>query len=133
EPGEPFQLPDGHAVKGVSALVDADGRVIQQWVKTREEDEVQRQSLEAMVAVLKEDLPRLEPTPAPSIDYELLANQYTVTDSHFGMKAWRQETGADYDLRIAEQLLLDFFAAEISQSPKGHTALLAQLGDLMHH
>jgi hypothetical protein len=36
EPGEEFAVPDGHVVKGVSALLDADGRTVQQWVKTRE-------------------------------------------------------------------------------------------------
>jgi hypothetical protein len=36
EPGAPFEVPDGHVVKGVSALVDAEGRTVQQWVKTRE-------------------------------------------------------------------------------------------------
>src|SRR5690606_31594240 len=34
EHGAQFAAPSGHAIKGVSALVDAEGRVIQQWVKT---------------------------------------------------------------------------------------------------
>src|SRR5690606_39980575 len=37
EHGEEFIIPDGHRVKGVSALVDAEGREIIKWVKTREE------------------------------------------------------------------------------------------------
>jgi hypothetical protein len=49
------------------------------------------------------------------------------------MLAWGEETGADYDLKIAEQLLLDWFAAAIAQSPPAATAILAQLGDLLHH
>ncbi len=62
-----------------------------------------------------------------------LLNQFVVTDSHFGMLSWREETGADYDLRIAEQLLLDWFAHSIATAPDAHTAVFAQLGDLMHH
>jgi hypothetical protein len=31
---EPFQMPDGQAIKGVSALLDGEGNVKQQWVKT---------------------------------------------------------------------------------------------------
>ena len=32
--GEVFEVPAGHVVKGESALIDADGRVMQRWVKT---------------------------------------------------------------------------------------------------
>jgi hypothetical protein len=79
-------------------------------------------------------LPRAEPVILnPQIQYNGdLLNQYTVTDLHFGSLSRREETGTDYDLKIAEQLLLDWFAAAIQMSPNAHTAVLAQLGDLLH-
>ncbi|MFC3206904.1 oxidoreductase [Aquamicrobium soli] len=120
-------------VKGKTTLVDAEGRIITQHIMERATAEQQADTLRAMVDAVKEEIPRLTPTAAPAIDYADLANQFTVTDNHFGMLAWWEEAGADYDLRIAEQLLLDWFAAEITQSPRGHTAIMAQLGDLMHH
>ncbi|MBX4941196.1 helix-turn-helix domain-containing protein [Rhizobium binae] len=133
EHGEEFELPAGHTIKGVSALVDADGRTIQQWVKTGADSRQQAEAFAAMVDALKEELPRVTIMPPPaSVEADLL-NQFVVTDSHFGMLAWREETGADYDLRIAEQLLLDWFSAAIATAPQAHTAVLAQLGDLMHH
>jgi hypothetical protein len=133
ERGERFAVPTGHVVKGVSALVDADGRVIQQWQKTAVETEGQLAAFRAMVDGLKEDLPRITIMPAPHHVEEDLLNQFVVTDSHFGMLAHREETGADYDLRLAEQLLLDWFAAAVAGAPQAHTAVLAQLGDLLHH
>ncbi len=133
ERGEKFAVPTGHVVKGVSALVDADGRVIQQWQKTAVETEGQLVAFRAMVDGLKEDLPRITIMPAPQHVEEDLLNQFVVTDSHFGMLAHREETGADYDLRLAEQLLLDWFAAAVAGAPQAHTAVLAQLGDLLHH
>ncbi|WP_142628065.1 oxidoreductase [Rhizobium sp. P007] len=133
ERGEKFAVPTGHVVKGVSALVDADGRVIQQWQKTAVEREGQLVAFRAMVDGLKEDLPRVTIMPPPAFVESDLLNQFVVTDSHFGMLAWREETGDDYDLRIAEQLLLDWFAAAVAAAPQAHTAVLAQLGDLMHH
>lgn len=132
-PGEAFEVPAGHVVKGVSALVDAEGRVIQSWQKTTAKAEDQLAAFRAMVEALKEDLPRVTIMPPPAYSVDDLLNQFVVTDSHFGMMAWREETGADYDLRIAEQLLLDWFAASIAEAPAAHTAILAQLGDLMHH
>lgn len=133
ERGEKFAVPTGHVVKGVSALVDAEGRVIQQWQKTAVETEGQLVAFRAMVDGLKEDLPRITIMPAPQHVEEDLLNQFVVTDSHFGMLAHREETGADYDLRLAEQLLLDWFAAAVAGAPQAHTAVLAQLGDLLHH
>lgn len=133
ERGEKFAVPTGHVVKGVSALVDAEGRVIQQWQKTAMEQEGQLAAFRAMVDGLKEDLPRVSIMPPPAHVATDLLNQFVVTDSHFGMLAWREETGDDYDLRIAEQLLLDWFAAAVAAAPQAHTAVLAQLGDLMHH
>ncbi|NTA48121.1 oxidoreductase [Agrobacterium tumefaciens] len=133
ERGERFAVPTGHVVKGVSALVDAEGRVIQQWQKTAVEQEGQLVAFRAMVDGLKEDLPRITIMPAPQHVEEELLNQFVVTDSHFGMLAHREETGADYDLRLAEQLLLDWFAAAVAGAPQAHTAVLAQLGDLLHH
>lgn len=133
ERGERFSVPTGHVVKGVSALVDAEGRVIQQWQKTAVEHEGQLVAFRAMVDGLKEDLPRITIMPAPQHVEDDLLNQFVVTDSHFGMLAHREETGADYDLRLAEQLLLDWFAAAVAGAPQAHTAVLAQLGDLLHH
>lgn len=133
ERGEKFAVPTGHVVKGVSALVDAEGRVIQQWQKTAVDAEGQLAAFRALVDGLKEDLPRITIMPAPRHVEEDLLNQFVVTDSHFGMLAHREETGADYDLRLAEQLLLDWFAAAVAGAPQAHTAVLAQLGDLLHH
>ncbi|RWX28481.1 oxidoreductase [Rhizobium leguminosarum] len=133
ERGPEWELPAGHAIKGVSALVDADGRVIQSWQKTTANADAQAAVLAATIAALKEDLPRVTIMPPPAEVEADLLNQFVVTDSHFGMLAWKEETGADYDLKIAEQLLLDWFSAAIASAPQAHTAVLAQLGDLMHH
>jgi hypothetical protein len=133
ERGEEWAVPDGHSVKGISALVDADGRTIQAWVQTRADAEGQMDAFRAMVDALKEDLPRVTMMLSPASVEEDLLNQFVVTDSHFGMLAHREETGADYDLKLAEQLLLDWFAAAVAGAPQAHTAVLAQLGDLLHH
>lgn len=133
EHGGAFELPAGHRIKGVSALVNPDGGEMLKWIKTTEDSAAREAAMAATVAALKEDLPRAEPVPVPLGGNANLLNQYTVTDLHFGMLSWKEETGSDYDLKIAEQLLLDWFAAAIHQSPPAATAILAQLGDLLHH
>lgn len=133
EHGEQFETPAGHRIKGVSALLDPDGREIVKWVKTAQDAEQRDAAMRAAVEALKEELPRYAPVTAPGYSRADLLNQYTVTDLHFGMLAWREESGADYDLKIAEQLLLDWFAAAVRQSPEAGTAILCQLGDLLHY
>lgn len=132
-PGEVFELPAGQMVKGVSALVDGQGREVAKWIKTATDSDNAAAIFAATVEALKEDLPRVTIMPAPATVESDLLNQFTVTDNHFGMLSWREETGSDYDLRIAEQLILDWFAAAIANAPQAHTAVLAQIGDLMHH
>ncbi len=133
EAGPVYEPTAGLAVKGKTTLVNAEGRVITQHIMERADAQQQRVVLDAVVSAIKEDLPRVSIMPAPKGCREDLLNQFTITDNHFGMMSWREETGSDYDLRIAEQLLLDWFSAAVAQAPDAHTAILAQLGDLMHH
>lgn len=133
EHGEVFEMPAGLVLKGVTALVDADGRVIHQHLMGRADARSQQVALESIIAGFAETIPRVTIMPPPvGVEADLL-NQFVVTDSHFGMLAHREETGADYDLKLAEQLLLDWFSAAVAGAPQAHTAVLAQLGDLMHH
>lgn len=134
-PGPEFKVPDGHIIKGLSAYVDSDGRQRAGWVKTDLKAEASLKALKAAADAMREDLPREAPVPAPFMPPSAagMLNQFTITDLHFGMLSWKDETGADYDLGIAEKLLLDWFAAAIEYAPAAHTAVLAQLGDLLHH
>lgn len=133
EAGEVYEAPAGQALKAQSVLTDAEGRVLMTWHKTGVDKDAQMAAFAAMVDALKEELPRVTMMlPPASVEADLL-NQFVVTDSHFGMLAHREETGADYDLKLAEQLLLDWFAAAVAGAPQAHTAVLAQLGDLLHH
>lgn len=133
EAGEAFEVPEGHIIKGISALTDESGRVKQQWIKTREDAAAQDAAMRAVVEALKEEIPRAEPAPVPAPGNSDLLNQFTVTDLHFGMLSWNEETGSNYDLKIAEQLLMDWFAAAVKMAPDAQTAILAQLGDMLHH
>jgi hypothetical protein len=125
-------VPDGFKVKGVSTLYNKDGVLAAQWVKSTADHERQYQMMVEAVSALSEDIPRvsLMAQPAPGVD--TLLNVYTITDYHFGMLAWKPETGDDWDTDIAEQMLVDWFAAAISQAPHAQSCVLAQLGDFLH-
>lgn len=132
--GDEFQVPPGHVIKGVSALTDPSGRKILEWVKTKEDTAQTLETIRTVVDELKKTIPKVKPVKGPKHANALLLNQFTITDLHFGMLAWAEETrDADYDLKIAEKLLLDWFTAAIAMAPSARVAVLAQLGDFMHH
>ena len=133
EHGGQFEMPPGHVVKGVSALVDPDGNEVVKWIKTSQDAEQRDAAMRAVVDAFKTELPRASIVSAPETVLEDKCNQYTVTDYHFGMMAWAEETGgADSDLKLQEQLWCDWWSYTMRNSPEADTAIFAQLGDLVH-
>jgi hypothetical protein len=127
-----YSAPPGQRVKGTSTLVDANGTVLNQWIKTDAAAEEQKRLFEEAAAAMAERLPRAKPVRAPKAGNAKLCNLYTVTDYHMGMLAWHREGGADWDIRIAQKTLVDAFAHMIAASPDAETAVICQLGDFMH-
>lgn len=130
--GEKFEAPPDYLIKGISVMTDADGRERVRWQKL-DLDAALRGSLQkAAFEAMCEGLPALPIIPTPACaDIDLLS-LYTVTDYHIGMLAWDKETGADWDLAIAENCLVQAFARMIAAAPNSAIAVLNQLGDLLH-
>jgi len=124
--------PSTHVVKGTSTLYK-DGEVALQWVKTDIKIEDQLKAIrEAAESLFEQIEPRSMTNYMPECNDKLL-NCYVITDYHLGMMAWHEETrGDDWDMEIAENMLVDWFSSAMSQSPNSETAILAQLGDFMH-
>lgn len=132
--GEVYETPPGLAIKGRSVLTDPENRVILTWHKEDRDANAQLEAMRAALEAFKDEIPRAEPIAAPARTVDDLLNQYTITDNHLGALAWNEETrGGDYDLRIGEQLIIDWFAAAIAQSPPAKRAVFAQLGDFLHY
>lgn len=128
-----YPVPAGQFVKGTSTLINkATGESMLQWVKTDTSRETQEQIMRECVEALKEELPKYPATKFSGKTSSYLATVYTLTDSHVGMKAWGQETGADWDLDIAERILTQTFQKMIDASPDAETGVVAQLGDFIH-
>jgi hypothetical protein len=58
---------------------------------------------------------------------------YVLTDFHLGMLSWGEESGADWDLKIAETLATRWFEYAIKAAPRASQGILAQLGDFLHY
>lgn len=125
-------VPDGFTVSGVSTNYNGDGEVVQQWIKTTQDRQKMAELMDQSVAAMKDELPIYPPSTPVTGTLEDLANLHVVTDYHFGMLAWGEETGADWDLDLAEKLLVDWMSASIKTSPNAHTGILANIGDFLH-
>lgn len=125
-------IPEGYAIRGVSQYIDKDGKVAGQWVKTSQDELRQQEAIKAAIEAMQEDIPRLPAVPPPSVTNDNLCNVYVITDYHLSMLSHSEETGADWDIKIAEAMLIRWFETAIAQSPDSENAVFAQLSDFLH-
>ena len=120
----------GFAVSGTSTMYGSDGEIKAQWVKTRQDEE---KRLEALM----EALDAFEWKPAPEVQKPSLVEQdlltlYTLTDFHLGMYAWSDESGDDWDLKIATQEMVSAIQEMADGSPNSECGILNLQGDFLH-
>lgn len=125
-------VPDGFKVKGVSTYYSKDGKPSGQWVKSSADEQRQAEIIREAFDAMAIDLPRLEPIQKPLLTHDNLCNLFTITDSHVGMLANEKESGADWDLKITENVLVNCFEQMVTSTPLAETAFINQLGDFLH-
>src|SRR5574340_662253 len=125
-------VPAPYVVKGVSTYYDKEGQRAGQWVKTQLDQQAAHAAMLAAIEALAVQLPRAKPAPKPKRTLGKLCTLYTLTDCHVGMRAWAPETGADWDLDIAEQTLTAAIDFLIEASPPAAIGIVNQLGDWLH-
>ena len=125
-------IPEGHTLKGKSTLYDAEGVERLTWVKTTQSQEMAKAALLAAIEACKETIPRQTPIKAPTVTESDLLSCYVITDYHIGQMSWGEETGQDWDIKIAEDTLVKWIAAAIKHSPASQEAIFANIGDLIH-
>lgn len=125
--------PEHFHVKGVSTLYGAEGEIKQQWVKTRSDDE--EKATQALIDAIKAvfaEAPRVAPAEAPLKSNADLLTVYPIGDHHVGMHSWAEETGNDYDLKLAEDLLLGAMERLVLSAPPSELAIINDVGDYFH-
>lgn len=130
-PGEEFQLDEGHVIKGVSALVDGQDRVHMRWIKTQNMGKT-----EDFLSVVRKAFDGYEGlstiSTAPQFCDEDLLTIYPIVDLHLGLYAWGRETGHDYDLTIASDLLKGSMRKLVARSADAQEAIILDMGDYFH-
>lgn len=132
EHGTVFEMPAGHVIKGVSALVDEDGREVVKWIKTKEGELDPLAVAELIKQAFVGYKPAAKLTKAPSAPIADLLTLIPLADWHIGMSSWHRETGQNWDLDIAEKTLGDAAADLIARTPSSARAVVLGGGDLIH-
>jgi len=61
-----------------------------------------------------------------------LLNLHTVSDFHVGMLANAEESGDDWDVKIAEDLFNAWFVQSLKSAPDARVGVISLLGDILH-
>lgn len=132
EPGEIFEVPTGHCVKGVSTLVDAEGRAVQTWIKTRENSIDPEQICKDLEAHFSDFKPAAPRRPKSGLKCEDQLTLIPWADPHFGLHVWRGDTGQNWDLKEAVSTILATFERVIARTAPTKKAILLIGGDILH-
>jgi hypothetical protein len=132
EHGAPFEVPTGHRIKGVSALVNPDGEEMIKWIKTTE-DTV---DTAALAAAIHEEFGQYKGyaklVPPPKETYADLCNYYPIVDPHLGALSYGKETGESNDLKIGVDRVQGTLQRLVGWSPPAETAVIVNTGDFFH-
>lgn len=105
------------------------------WIKTNTDHQAYLAMISDVVDELKQGIPAVPPVTLDSRwnqPAELL-NLYVLSDIHIGAMSWGEETGADWDLAIAEQTIMEAFTHLIESSSPAKYGFFCQLGDALHY
>lgn len=127
-------MPD-EVIKGRSTLYDAEtGEAKLEWIKTSRDADAVREALKGAFEGFADQIPRTSLKVRPRGVDDNLLSCFVITDYHLGCLAWGEETrGADWDIEIAEDALVNWFASAIAAAPPARKVVLAQLGDFAHY
>ena len=123
----------GFAMGKVTVQRGATGEVERTWERQSPEQANQLTMLHEFAATLGEGVKGLAPiSTAPQHASNDLLSVYPWGDPHFGMMAWWQDAGADFDLDEAERLTMGAVDRLVASAPEGSVGLLLNLGDMFH-
>jgi hypothetical protein len=104
---------------------------ILQWVKEGRNNE--RLVAEELIKSLAEGLPKVKSATSKSQKFRNdTVAVYPMGDPHFGMFSWGEESGEDFDLKIAERDLCSAVDRLVDTVPACDEALIVNLGDFFH-
>tara|TARA_B110000046_G_scaffold143420_1_gene150377 strand:+ start:45 stop:1217 length:1173 start_codon:yes stop_codon:yes gene_type:complete len=128
------QTMEGFSAKFVTSRYDKDGNLAGQYVRQeRDKDSALEERLQDFTNGLIDSVKNVyKPVTAPTTSVKDRLNVYAIGDHHLGMYSYKTETGHNYDVEIAENLLEQSFESLIARSPDSESGMFLNMGDFMH-
>jgi len=127
------QMPDPKKIVKRSTLYDQQGKVQQQWITEKPEDvDATELVIEAVREYLKDRPPVYVPSGPARFDTDVIP-WFQIGDAHLGMLAHEAETGANFDLKIAERELCAAFSILFDECPPRERCVINDVGDFTHY
>lgn len=125
--------PAGFNVKRLTQHVNKKRGLVEEWTQFTPDSATYDETLAAIDEVMKqyEGIVPVIPEPTRFPD-SALATFYPIIDHHLGLYAWEPETGANYDLNIAQQVLRDSLGELVASTPNSEQAVILNIGDFFH-
>lgn len=131
----PEAIPDVLSLKGVSQLIDGEGRELLRWNKfsPQEQDKV-----DAFKKACKEHSAEYRGLAGVSlrpsdVNFSDMLTVYAIGDAHAGSFCWSEETlGPDFDLKIWQTQLQESLDLLMAQTPRTDRAVIFNAGDWFH-
>lgn len=126
-------VPEGFAIKRLSARFDKEGKPAGGWQISEPNAERREQMVRAFVESIVENAGKYTPMhEAPTHGDEDLLTVYPLGDPHFGLYSWHEETGENFDINEADRITRAGIDRLVSSAPKSKEAILLNLGDFYH-
>jgi len=122
----------GYMMGKVTIHRDEHGIIKNTWERQHPDENQIHAAIEAAVEALSSTLVPAPPSAKVRFANEDLLTLYTFTDYHVGMLAWAKEGGADWDLKIAEELGVKAMNAMVCGAPKSKVGVVNIQGDFLH-
>lgn len=124
----------GQKLRGASSLYRrGEAEPLLTWVKSSADDTAREEIMREFALGLAQEFKGLAKIAKPPKEVEDdLMVVIPMGDPHFGMHAWWEDAGEDFDLKIAESLTNGAIDRLVSASPPASVALLLNLGDMFH-
>jgi hypothetical protein len=133
EHGMTKMVPEGFAVKKISTRYDAEGNIATQWVSSKPDEELRLKMMEAAIETMAEPIRGLEKAiKVPKGTFENKISAYLIGDAHFGLYAWGEEVGEDFNTDIASTELRAAIDNLVASAPPSETGILVDVGDFLH-
>jgi len=131
DPIASYTTPPGFRVHSSSVLLGPEGEVRSSRLSMKRVEDTSAlvEGLKAAFAPFRGKAPVAEPYYGSD---DSLLTVYPIPDLHFGMYAWKPESGADYDTDIASDIAELAIQQLVSQSRSSKHAVVLGLGDYFH-